>query len=59
MSDFDDDMDVDVPPSDKSIQFSSNSAAARGKRIAADLPIEAEDNLPWYEVSKQEGPNPC
>lgn len=50
MSDFEDDMDVDVdaPPSKNSIQFSSDNTAAKGKRIAADLPVEAEDNLPWY-----------
>jgi replication factor C subunit 3/5 len=48
MSDFEDDMDVDGAPShDQSIQFSSNNAAVKGKRIAADLPVEAEDNLPW------------
>jgi replication factor C subunit 3/5 len=48
MSDFEDDMDVDAPPSkDTSIQFNSDNAAAKGKRIAADLPVEAGDNLPW------------
>jgi replication factor C subunit 3/5 len=48
MSDFEDDMDVDVPAAkDASIQFSSDNTAAKGKRIAADLPVEAEDNLPW------------
>jgi len=47
MSDFeDDDMDIDGPPS-KSIQFTSNNTNAKGKRIVADLPVEAEDNLPW------------
>lgn len=67
MSDFEDDMDVDVPPSYQSIQlssdnvaakvpppyqsiqFSSDNVAAKGKRIMADLPVEAEDKLPWYE----------
>lgn len=47
MSDFEDDMDVDVPLPNQSIQFSSDNVAAKGKRIVADLPIEAEDNLPW------------
>jgi hypothetical protein len=48
MSDFEDDMDVDGAPShDQSIQFNSDNAAVKGKRIAADLPVEAEDNLPW------------
>lgn len=49
MSDYEDDMDVDVPaPKDKSIQFSSDNLAGKQKRIVADLPVEAEDNLPWY-----------
>jgi hypothetical protein len=45
MSDFDDEMDIDVPPS-KDITFSSDTAA-KGKRSAANLPVEAEDSLPW------------
>ncbi|KAL2436989.1 Replication factor C subunit 3 [Exophiala dermatitidis] len=50
MSDFEDDMDIDVPTSkDKSIQFSSDNTAGKQKRIVADLPVEAEDNLPWVE----------
>jgi replication factor C subunit 3/5 len=52
MSDFEDDMDVDGPPPDRSIKFSSDNTTARGKRIVADLPVEAEDNLPWYVVSE-------
>jgi hypothetical protein len=49
MSDYEDDMDVDVGPSkDKSIQFSADGSAGKQKRIVADLPVEAEDNLPWY-----------
>ena len=48
MSDFEDEMDIDAPPQKSAIQFSSDNAAARGKRIVADLPVEAEDNLPWY-----------
>ena len=51
MSDFEDDMDIDGPPSKNSIQFSSDNTGAKGKRIAADLPVEAEDNLPWYLLS--------
>jgi replication factor C subunit 3/5 len=51
MSDFEDDMDLDGAPSkDASIQFSSDNTAAKGKRIAADLPVEASDNLPWYVI---------
>ncbi|KAG5298706.1 activator 1 subunit 3 [Histoplasma capsulatum G186AR] len=49
MSDFDGEMDVDDPPSKNAAQFSSDNTNGRGKRIAADLPIEAEDVLPWVE----------
>ncbi|KAL8773853.1 MAG: hypothetical protein Q9209_001283 [Squamulea sp. 1 TL-2023] len=49
MSDFDDDMDVDAPPGKESINFSSNNTNAKGKRSAANLPVEAEDSLPWVE----------
>jgi len=41
-------MEVDGDAPQNSIQFSSGNTAAKGKRIVADLPIEAEDNLPWY-----------
>ncbi len=49
MSDYDDDeMDVDAPPSHRdAVTFSSNNTA-KGKRSAANLPVEAEDSLPWY-----------
>ena len=50
MSDFEDDMDVDGPPPNHAIQFSSDNTTAKGKRIVADLPVEAEDNLPWYPL---------
>ncbi|KKZ65412.1 replication factor C subunit 3/5 [[Emmonsia] crescens] len=49
MSDFEDEMDVDAPPSKHNVRFNSDNTNARGKRIAADLPVEAEDNLPWVE----------
>ncbi|OJD38916.1 activator 1 subunit 3 [Diplodia corticola] len=46
MSDFEgDDMDVDAP----AIEFSASNMAAKGKRSAANLPVEAEDTLPWVE----------
>ncbi|KAJ9149792.1 Replication factor C subunit 3 [Pleurostoma richardsiae] len=51
MSDFEDDMDIDAPVSSratKDITFSSDDTA-KGKRSAANLPIEAEDSLPWVE----------
>jgi|TARA_R110002003_G_scaffold159_7_gene13774 replication factor C subunit 3/5 len=45
MSDFEDDMDVDAPVPDTSISFGGD--AKKGKRSAANLPVEAEDSLPW------------
>jgi len=49
MSDFGDDMDVDVDaPARDSLMFSSDNTA-KGKRSAANLPVEAEDSLPWIE----------
>jgi len=45
MSDFEDDeMDVDGPAGQSAIQF---GAEKKGKRTAANLPVEAEDSLPW------------
>ncbi|GFF25872.1 replication factor C subunit 3 [Aspergillus lentulus] len=49
MSDYEDEMDVDVPAPKSAIQFSSDNASKRAKRPAADLPVEAQDNLPWVE----------
>ncbi|KAI5205746.1 activator 1 subunit 3 [Aureobasidium subglaciale] len=48
MSDYEDEMDVDAPAADTSIQFSSNSNE-KGKRSAANLPVELQDTLPWVE----------
>ena len=50
MSDYgdEDDMDIDAPPPSDAITFSSNDAGAKGKRSAANLPVEAEDSLPWF-----------
>jgi len=45
MSDFEDKMDVDAPAVDKSISFGGDQK--KGKRSAANLPVEAEDSLPW------------
>lgn len=47
MSDYEDEMDVDAPPAKESILFSSDNTNAKGKRSAANLPVEAEDSLPW------------
>ncbi|CEF88237.1 hypothetical protein SNK03_012058 [Fusarium graminearum] len=46
MSDIDE-MDVDVSAPSKDVTFSSE--AKQGKRSAANLPVEAEDSLPWVE----------
>lgn len=49
MSDYEDDMDVDVdaPIVTDTVMFSSDNTT-KGKRSAANLPVEAEDTLPWY-----------
>ncbi|KFH43402.1 Replication factor C subunit-like protein [Hapsidospora chrysogenum ATCC 11550] len=47
MSDIEDEMDVDAPAPSHDITFSSE--IKQGKRSAANLPVEAEDNLPWVE----------
>lgn len=48
MSDFEDDeMDVDAPAVQDAITFTSREQSAKGKRSAANLPVEAEDSLPW------------
>ncbi|KAF2261173.1 P-loop containing nucleoside triphosphate hydrolase protein [Lojkania enalia] len=47
MSDFEDAMEVDGPFPDSSIHFGREST--KGKRSAANLPVEAEDSLPWVE----------
>jgi len=47
MSDYEDEMDVDAPAAQSSIQFSSNSNE-KGKRSAANLPVELQDTLPWH-----------
>lgn len=49
MSDYEDDMDVDAPAS---VQFSSHNTDAKAKRPVADLPVEAEDNLPWSVINR-------
>lgn len=46
MSDFEDDMDIDAPAPRDTITFSSDNTT-KGKRSAANLPVEAEDTLPW------------
>ena len=48
MSDYEDEMDVDAPATNDAITFNSDNTAAKGKRSAANLPVEAEDSLPWF-----------
>lgn len=48
MSDIEDDMDIDAPVSKGEISFSSDNVNTKGKRSAANLPVQAEDSLPWY-----------
>jgi replication factor C subunit 3/5 len=45
MSDIEDEMDIDAPVADSSINFGGDTK--KGKRSAANLPVEAEDSLPW------------
>ena len=53
MSDYeDDDVNMDDAPPSKAtddILFSSANTDSKGKRSAANLPVEAEDTLPWVE----------
>jgi replication factor C subunit 3/5 len=46
MSDYEDEMDVDAPVADTNVTFGGDTK--KGKRSAANLPVEAEDSLPWY-----------
>lgn len=54
MSDYEDEMDVDGPSAKDDITFSSANTDAKGKRSAANLPVEAEDSLPWYVTNGYE-----
>jgi hypothetical protein len=49
MSDYGDDMDVDIDASTArdTVMFNSDNTT-KGKRSAANLPVEAEDTLPWF-----------
>lgn len=47
MSDYEDEMDVDDPVRANHILFNSDNTNSKGKRSAANLPVEAEDSLPW------------
>ena len=54
MSDYEDEMDVDAPVANGGPLFSSDNTNAKGKRSAANLPVEAEDSLPWVEKYRPE-----
>jgi len=58
MSDYDDDMDFEpeAPANNASLMFSSDNTS-KGKRSAANLPVEAEDSLPWYASSTNHWPH--
>ena len=47
MSDIEDEMDIDAPAANNAVLFSSDNTNSKGKRTAANLPVEAEDSLPW------------
>lgn len=47
MSDFEDEMDVDSVALKEPITFNSDNLNSKGKRSAANLPVAAEDSLPW------------
>lgn len=49
MSDFEDEMDIEGPAvaARDEVTFSSSNINDKGKRSAANLPVEAEDSLPW------------
>ncbi|KAK5722585.1 Subunit of heteropentameric Replication factor C (RF-C) [Elasticomyces elasticus] len=50
MSDYEDDIDMeDAPKASADIVFSAANTDSKGKRSAANLPVEAEDTLPWVE----------
>ena len=49
MSDVEDGMDLDEPVAHDDVTFSAANTSSKGKRSAANLPVEAEDSLPWVE----------
>ncbi|EED24569.1 DNA replication factor C subunit Rfc3, putative [Talaromyces stipitatus ATCC 10500] len=49
MSDYDDDVEMGSTAQSSAMKFSSDNTTSKGKKIVADLPIGAEDNLPWVE----------
>jgi replication factor C subunit 3/5 len=47
MSDYEDDMELDVPAARDTMMFSSDNTNSKGKRSTTNLPVDAEDSLPW------------
>ena len=54
MSDYEDEMEVDPPAGVDGPVFNSDNTNSKGKRSAANLPVEAEDSLPWVEKYRPE-----
>ena len=52
MADYEDEMDVDGPGAADTVVFNSDNTNSKGKRSAANLPVEAEDSLPWSVVQR-------
>jgi replication factor C subunit 3/5 len=57
MSDYEDEMDLDAPIDGAGAGAGSakdpvmfGSSDGKGKRSAANLPVEAEDSLPWCVI---------
>ena len=59
MSDYEDEMEIDGSTTKDAITFSSNNTNAKGKRTAANLPVEAEDSLPWSVLGHLRGGRAC
>jgi hypothetical protein len=49
MSDYEDEMELDAPVKKHDTALFSSDNTTKGKRSAANLPVEAEDSLPWYD----------
>jgi len=47
----DDEMGETGKAVEQSMVFSAMGADTKGKRSAANLPVELEDSLPWYEAA--------
>ena len=60
MSDFEEDeMEVDGHAEAEAMIFSAKAAEAKGKRNAANLPVELEDSLPWCVYTRKWSNSKC